>query len=68
MQLSRYSIPFLGIESESDMIVNRVVLMHHEVYVISANSSPSSGNWKSRENLVSLVRLAGKLVRQDFVI
>lgn len=37
MQLSRYSIPFLGIEPASGMIVNRVVLIHREVSVISAN-------------------------------
>jgi hypothetical protein len=62
------SIPYLGIEPASDVIGSRFVSALRKVSAFFANPSPSSGNWKSRENLVSLVRLAGKLVRQDFVI
>jgi hypothetical protein len=62
------SIPVLEIEPASDENGSRVVSALREVSVIFANPSPSSGNWKSRENLASLVRLAGKLVGQDFVI
>ncbi len=62
------SIPPLGIEPMSDLTGRWVVSAHRKVSGFSANPSPSSGNWKSEENLVSLVGLAGKLVRRDFVI
>jgi len=59
---------FLGIEPASDVIGRLVVSALRKVSGCSANSSPSSGNWKSRENLVSLFGLAGKLMGKDFLI
>ena len=61
------SIPPLGIESMRDMTGRWVAAALRKVSGCSEKPSPSSGNWKSRQKLASLVGVTGKLVGQRFV-